>query len=321
MCPRPSTSRSTQAAPQPACWPRPSGSELSLQPWDGLALRLPSPLEPLHDDRLRDRGIRIWLKRDDLIHPEISGNKWRKLKHNLIAATSQGHRRLLTFGGAYSNHIRATAAAGHYCGFSTIGIIRGEQHLPLNPSLTYAMQHGMRLSYLDRDAYRRKTHPEIVSRLRREFGSFYLLPEGGSNELAVRGCSEIPAEIKMDFDVICCPAGTGATLAGIASGLKPAQHAIGFSALKGQGFLTRDVADLQRRTFGACSSNWHVEYDFHFGGFARRNSELDAFIADFLTRHGFTLDWVYVAKMLYGVYSLAQEGALESGNRVIVVIT
>src|SRR5712691_8326640 len=274
MCPRPSTSRSTQAAPQPACWPRPSGSELSLQPWDGLALRLPSPLEPLHDDRLRDRGIRIRLQRDDLIHPEISGNKWRKLKHNLIAATSQGHRRLLTFGGAYSNHIRATAAAGSYCGFSTIGIIRGEERLPLNPSLTYAVSRGMQLSYMDRATYRTKSDPDVIASLRKEFGSFYLLPEGGSNELAVRGCSEIPAEIEAGFDVICCPCGTGGTLAGIAAGLKGGQRAIGFSVLKGGQFLASEVGTLQQRTFGSCSGNWRIEYNFHFGGFARKTAAL-----------------------------------------------
>ena len=124
-----------------------------------LDLRLPSPLEELPDGRLTRAGVRLYLKRDDLISPEIPGNKWRKLKYNLAAARAQGHRVLLTFGGAYSNHIRATAAAGHYFGFATIGVIRGEEHLPLNPSLDYAVRHGMRLVYLDRAAYRDKMRP------------------------------------------------------------------------------------------------------------------------------------------------------------------
>jgi len=284
-------------------------------------MRLPSPLQLLEDDRLRDADVEVWLKRDDLIHPDVPGNKWRKLKYNLAEAANRNQRALLTFGGAYSNHIRATAAAGRYCGFSTVGVIRGEEHLPLNPSLAYSVRQGMQLRYLSREADRHKTDVDVIGNLRREFGSFYLLPEGGSNELAARGCAELPAEIEIDFDVICCPCGTGATLAGIATGLKARQQAIGVSALKGARFLTREVADLQQRTFGDSSGNWRVDHGAHFGGFARRNAELDAFIADFRARHGLTIEWVYVAKMLYGVYSLAKERAFEPGSRVIAVIT
>src|SRR5207253_3732925 len=142
--------------------------------------------------------------RDDLIHPEIPGNKWRKLKYNLAAATREGREVLLTFGGAYSNHVRATAAAGYYFGFSTVGVIRGEEHLPLNPTLAFAVDHGMQLTYMDRQTYRDKDDPAVMAELRRSFGDFYLLPEGGSNACAVRGCAEMPAEIRMGFDVICC---------------------------------------------------------------------------------------------------------------------
>jgi 1-aminocyclopropane-1-carboxylate deaminase len=285
------------------------------------SLRLPSPVERLQDDRLRHRGVDILLKRDDLIHPEVSGNKWRKLKYNLIEAAAQSHHTLLTFGGAYSNHIRATAAAGSYCEFSTIGIIRGEERLPLNPSLAYAASQGMRLSYMDRETYRRKSDPDVIAALQKEFGSFYLLPEGGTNELAVRGCSEIPAEIEEDFDVICCPCGTGGTLAGIAAGLKGAQCAIGFSALKGGEFLAGEVTELQQRTFGSCSGNWRIECEFHFGGFARRNADLELFAGDFLARHGIALEWVYVAKMMYGIDVLVERKFFDPGSRVLAVIT
>ena len=296
---------------------------MSLGPWEHMAssLRVPSPVEPLHDDRLRDSGVHVFLKRDDLIHPEVSGNKWRKLKYNIVEAARQNHRTLLTFGGAYSNHIRATAAAGSYCGFSTIGVIRGEECLPLNPSLAYAVSRGMRLSYMDRPTYRRKSEPEVVTCLQERFGSFYLLPEGGSNELAVRGCAEIPAEIEIDFDVICCPCGTGGTLAGISADLKPGQCAIGFSVLKGGQFLASEVADLQQRAFGSCSGNWDIEYDFHFGGFARKTADLDSFVADFFARHGVKLEWVYVAKVLYGVFALIEKGTFDPGTRLLVVIT
>lgn len=293
-----------------------------------LGAVLPSPLEILRDDRLASCGVEVWLKRDDLIHPELPGNKWRKLKYNLAAAADAGERTLLTFGGAYSNHIRAVAAAGYHLGFSTIGMIRGEEHRPLNPSLSFAVERGMRIYYLDRSDYRRKASEEVADRLRRRFGAFYLLPEGGSNELAVRGCAELAAEIPGEFDVICCPCGTGGTLAGVAGGLEEAgglgdsgQRAIGFSVLKGGEFLERDVAELQRRWFGSPSSNWRVETRFHFGGYARRNAELDDFIADFSRRHGIELDWVYTAKMMYGIFALAEERYFRPGTRLIALIT
>jgi 1-aminocyclopropane-1-carboxylate deaminase len=157
-----------------------------------VKLHLPSPVSELHDSRLDDRGIRVLLKRDDLIHPEIPGNKWRKLKHNITAARETSAQTLLTFGGAYSNHIRATAAVGHYAGFDTIGVIRGEEHLPLNPSLAHATERGMHLTYLDRTTYRSKTSEVVLDQLRHQFGAFYLLPEGGSNSEAVRGCPNFP---------------------------------------------------------------------------------------------------------------------------------
>jgi len=285
--------------PGPLGWPR----------WVGkLDVRVPSPCDELRDDRVTRRNVRLFLKRDDLIHPEISGNKWRKLDHNLAAAADGGHQAILTFGGAYSNHIRAVAAAGHYFGFRSIGVIRGEERLPLNWSLAYAVSRGMKLAYLDRITYRHKTSTEVIERLREQHGDFYLLPEGGSNNLAVLGCAELPAEISFDFDIICCPCGTGGTLAGIAAGLGRAQTAIGFSALKGCCSLEARVTELQREAGVVDGGNWTIDHDFHFGGFARRTSELEGFIEDFKRRHGLALERVYVAKMMYGVFARLERG-------------
>ncbi|RJQ82945.1 pyridoxal-phosphate dependent enzyme [Pseudonocardiaceae bacterium YIM PH 21723] len=249
--------------------------------------------------------MRLFLKRDDLIHPELPGNKWRKLKYNLDVA--RGHDTLLTFGGAYSNHLRAVAAAGRIFGLATVGVVRGE---PVsNPVLDFAVSRGMRLSFVDRAAYRNKD--ALLPGLRAEFGDFYLLPEGGSNEHAVRGCAELVPEIEVPFDLICVPCGTGGTLAGVASGLH-AGHALGFAVLKGGGFLREVVAGL------TSSQRWSLDTDFHHGGYARRTPELDAFIADFQARHGLLLDWVYVAKMLHGIYRRAGEW---QGRTVIAVVT
>jgi 1-aminocyclopropane-1-carboxylate deaminase len=262
----------------------------------------------------------MWVKRDDLIHSEMPGNKWRKLKYNLVAAREQRHDTLLTFGGAYSNHIRATAAAGYYFGFRTIGAIRGEEHLPLNPVLSFAAGRGMRLTYLDRSTYRLKHSPSVIEALQREWGRFYLLPEGGSNALAVKGCAELPAEIAERFDVICCAVGTGGTLAGIAAGLGSEQRAIGFSVLKGGSFLTAEVARLQTEAYGAGTDNWHIEDQFHFGGYAKTAPVLEAFATDFATRHNVRLDPVYEAKMMFGIFALVEGGRFVPGTRIVAVI-
>jgi len=257
-------------------------------------------------------GVRVYLKHDD--------NKARKLRYNLAAAHGTGHTRLLTFGGAYSNHIRAVAAAGQRLGFATVGVIRGEEHLPLNDSLTYAADHGMRLAYLDRATYRRKTEPAVLAALISRFGPCYVLPEGGSNALAVRGCAELPAGIPVDFDVITCACGTGGTLAGIAAGLSAGQHAVGFAVLRGGPFLDDEVRRLQA-AYGHATDNWTIDYDFHFGGYARRRPELDTFIAGFRDRHGITLDWIYEAKMMYGLYTRIAEGMFPPGTTIVAVVS
>ncbi|WP_084965902.1 1-aminocyclopropane-1-carboxylate deaminase/D-cysteine desulfhydrase [Thermoactinospora rubra] len=278
-------------------------------------------LEELHDRRLARSGVRVLLLRDDLLSADCPGNKWRKLKYNLARAVEEGHDTLLTFGGAYSNHVRAVAAAGRRLGLSTIGVIRGEEHLPLNDVLAFAAERGMRLVYMDRATYRLKHSPAVIDALRQWFGRFHLLPEGGSNELAVRGCAELPAEITVPFDVVCVPVGTGGTLAGVAGGLGPGRRALGFAVLKGAQFLAEEVTSLQRAAFGAVPDNWEIVYDFHAGGYARRNAELDAFLSDFADRHHLLLDHVYVGKMMWGLFTLIQRGFFPPGTRVVAVVT
>jgi 1-aminocyclopropane-1-carboxylate deaminase len=291
-----------------------------LSPVHPLELHTPSPLEHLDDDRLTKREVRVLLKRDDLIHPDFPGNKWRKLAPNLAAAREQGRTTLLTFGGAFSNHLRAVAAAGYHFGFQTVGVVRGEERLPLNEVLAAASDFGMRLTYVDRAAYRDKAGAAMLDRLRSEYGDCYVLPEGGSNALAVQGCTGIPREITEPFDVICCAVGTGGTLAGISSGLSEGQHALGFATLKGGEFLSDDVATLQQAAFGTAHPNWSIETGFHCGGYAKRTPALDAFIADFEQRHGIRPNWVYEAKMLFGLFSRIEAGRFPAGATIVVVL-
>lgn len=289
---------------------------------DSPEVRVPSPLAELPDERFASRGVRLWLKRDDLIHPELPGNKWRKLKYNLADARAGGHRTLLTFGGAYSNHIRATAAAGALYGFATLGVIRGDElaDRPLNPSLAFAAARGMRLVFVDRGTYRRRAESTFAAELADAHGDFFLVPEGGSNAAAVRGCAELPAEIDVDHHVVAVACGTGGTLAGIAGGLAPGRTALGVAVLKG-GFLSGEVAALQRAAYGRATPNWRVEDDFHHGGYARTTPELRAFVEDFRARHGVALDETYVGKLLYALTALVDRGAFAPGTGIVAVKT
>ncbi|MFH8608171.1 1-aminocyclopropane-1-carboxylate deaminase/D-cysteine desulfhydrase [Streptomyces sp. NPDC018029] len=294
----------------------------------GLRPRLPSPLQPIADDRFARRGVQLLLKRDDLIHRDLPGNKYRKLALNLRAAADAGHDTLLTFGGAYSNHLRATAAAGRLLGFATIGVVRGDELAgrPLNPSLTRCAADGMRLHFVDRSTYRRKAEPETLAALLRatDAPAAYVIPEGGSNTLAVRGCTALGEELREHTDVAAVACGTGGTLAGLAAGLGPNRRALGIPVLKG-GFLGDDIAALQRRTFGEPTANWLLDDRFHWGGYARTPPELIAFAEDFEGRHGreigLSVEHLYVAKLLYALTVLSEEGAFRPGTRLTAVIT
>ncbi|GGQ26534.1 1-aminocyclopropane-1-carboxylate deaminase/D-cysteine desulfhydrase [Streptomyces mutabilis] len=286
-----------------------------------LRPRLPSPLHEVADERFERRGVRLLLKRDDLIHPELVGNKWRKLAPNL--ATAAG-RTVVTFGGAYSNHLRATAAAGRLLGLPTVGVVRGHElaDRPLNPSLARCVADGMRLHFVDRSTYRRKTEPDVLAALLRAVDAEdgVVVPEGGSNPAAVRGCRALGEELGGHADVVALACGTGGTLAGLAAGLPRGLRALGIPVLKG-GFLADDIRWLQDRAFGGPRGEWSLDDRFHGGGYARTGSGLDSFAEDFERRHGLPVERVYVAKMLHALVTLAQEGAFPRGATVAAVVT
>jgi len=284
----------------------------------------PSPLQRLQSPLLEQANIQLYVKRDDLIHPQFGGNKWRKLKYNLEHARKKQFDSLLTFGGAWSNHIYATAAAGKHFGFNTIGLIRGEEHKPLNTTLSFAKDCGMQLHYINRAEYRQKAEAAYQNKIKQQFGDVYILPEGGSNSLALRGCAEtvkeICTELEKPFDFICCASGTGATLAGLISAIIPGQTAIGFSALKGGEFLNHEVETfLQREKTNSSTKNWRIETDFHFGGYAKVNDALIQFMSEFETQYGFALDAVYTGKMFYGLFELIKAKKFEPGTSIIAI--
>lgn len=261
--------------------------------------------------------VQLDVKREDLIHPMISGNKFRKLKYNLEEAKTQHINTLLTFGGAYSNHIAAVSAAGKAFGFNTIGIIRGEElidKIDENPTLKFAQESGMHLKFVTREAYRNKTSQPFIDELKAEFGNFYLLPEGGTNVLAIKGCEEILTEQDKNYDYICCSVGTGGTVSGLINCSKPSQQILGFSALKG-GFLKEDISKFVHK------KNWQLFMDYHFGGYAKINKELISFINEFKSNNHIPLDPIYTGKMMFGIFDLIHKGFFPNDSKILAIHT
>ena len=283
-------------------------------------------LQELFEPVAAAQGVRLLLWRDDLVNPDLPGNKARKLKYNLAAARQQGHRTLLTFGGAYSNHIAAVATAGRLFGFQTIGLIRGDEPLDgaaLNPTLTRAAADGMALHYLDRPTYRRRTEPAFVAEQLAQLGPAYVLPEGGTNVLALPGCAELVTEIRqfVAFDVLAVAVGSGGTLAGLLTGLAGEQHAVGVAALKNGGFLRAEIDALTQQATGQVFANYTLQTDYHGGGYAKYSAELLSFIEHFRSRHGVLLDPIYTGKLLFGVLDMIGRGYFRRGSTVVAIHT
>ena len=289
---------------------------------------MPQPplLQELSEPVAAAYGVRLLLWRDDLAHPDLPGNKARKLKYNLAAARRQGQHTLLTFGGAYSNHLAAVATAGRLFGFKTIGLVRGDAPLadaPLNPTLAQAAADGMALHYLDRSAYRQRAEPEFVAEQLARLGPAYVLPEGGTNALALPGCAELVAEIRQqtDFDSLAVAVGTGGTLAGLLTGLAGRQEAIGVAALKNGGFLKVEIDALTQQAGAGTFTNYSLQTDYHFGGYAKYSADLLAFIEQFRGWNGVLLDPIYTGKLLVGVLDLIGRGYFRRGSTVVAIHT
>ena len=266
-------------------------------------------IQEINSAFLHSKKVRLLVQREDLNDPYCMGNKWWKLRYNLIEAIREKHNKVLTFGGAFSNHIVATASACNRMGLKSIGIIRGDSTDKLNPSLIRAQNDGMELFFVDRQIYRNKSNIDWKS----IYGDHYLIPEGGTNELAVSSCEEMISF--KEFDMVCVPVGTGGTLSGIIRSLKPSQHAIGFSSLKGGGFLNDEVKKYVDH------SNWSIQFDYHFGGYAKINLELVSFMNEFKRDFSIQLDPVYTAKMFYGIFDMIKNEQIRSNSNILAVHT
>lgn len=271
---------------------------------------------------LEEKKVELFIKREDLIHPFVSGNKFRKLKYNLKEAKKLKKKALLTFGGAYSNHIAATAVAGKLAGFKTFGIIRGEElgknvteTIAENATLREAHNNGMKLQFVSREDYRQKTSFGFIEKLKNKWGDFYLIPEGGTNILAVKGCEEILTEEDRQFNYICSALGTGGTISGLINSLGKQQKVIGFPALKGN-FLSEEI-----KKYTIKRKNWSLQKEYHFGGYAKYNEELIRFINEFKTDTNILLDPVYTGKMVFGIIDLIKKDKFAEGTKILAIHT
>ena len=282
------------------------------------------PIIEISNEITRQYQVELFIKREDLLHPLISGNKIRKLKYNILQANKEQKDTILTFGGAYSNHIFAVAAAGQEFGIKTVGIIRGESYQSLNPTLQFAVDSGMHLHYFNREQYRQKYQPQTIENLKEHFGNFYLVPEGGSNRLALPGCAEIWHELEQDYDFLCTPVGTGGTLAGLITGNQSVTRLLGFPVLKGGEYLKKEIEKL---LLESCKkpemfrNQWQLITNYHLGGYARFNTELIHFINNFKSTFGIPLDPVYTGKMMYAIFDLIKNEFFQPGTKILALHT
>ena len=276
-----------------------------------------SVLTKIDDALLEQYHIKLWMKRDDLLHPVISGNKWRKLKYILDNALSLGADTIISMGGAYSNHLHALSYVGKVLGLKTIGLVRGEQPEVLTPTLQDMKNWGMELKFVSRTDYRLLRQYRNWQDLPNLKPRQYWLPEGGAQVLALKGVAELVSEIEMPYDILCVPCGTGTTLTGIIEAVPEQVSVLGFAALKNAGFLTAEVEALLSRP----RNNWRIDLDYHFGGFAKTNAGLSAFIDDFELKTTIPLEPVYTGKMMYAIYDLIGKHYFKPGQRIIALHT
>lgn len=276
--------------------------------------------QTLNHSLFDEKKVKVSLLRLDQIHPEVSGNKFFKLKYNLEEAKKQGKSTILTFGGAYSNHIFATASAAKTTGLKAIGVIRGEDLDQENPTLIHARAKGMRLHFFSREAYRSKNSQQFIHQLREHFGDFYLVPEGGTNSLAIRGTAEILQEKHLEFTHICTPIGTGGTFAGLALSIHLHQTLLGFSSLKGE-FIKEEIRQLLKGSEISPKGKMEIFTQFHLGGYAKYTGELIDFIRWFYEKFGIILDPVYTGKMVFGFWELLQINHFPAGSKILLIHT
>lgn len=276
-----------------------------------------SPISIVHTEQLDHAGVSLSVKREDLLHPTISGNKWRKLKYNFKDALDNGIETVVTFGGAFSNHIFSTAAASHALGLKSVGIIRGEYDKS-NPTTKFAKQCGMELRFVDRPSYREKENSEAVKSILLEYSNYLLIPEGGSNDLAEKGLHELSLEInESHHNIIMVSAGTGSTATGILQNLDSNKSLWVFSSLKSE-YLKGEILS---KTDPSKHAQLKFISSYHYGGYGKTPNELINFMNDFKAQTEIPLDPIYNGKLISGFSDMVEQSKVNSKHSYLWVHT
>jgi 1-aminocyclopropane-1-carboxylate deaminase len=281
-----------------------------------------TPVVELKCALLENHSVELYVKREDLNHPSVAGNKWWKLKYNMLDAKEKNFSTVLTFGGAYSNHLYATSAAARELGFKSIGIVRGEEYMPLNPTLTFAQQNGMKLHYVNRETYKKKQEQSFLDSLKEKFGDVYIIPEGGTNLLAIKGCAEFGTILnEIDSDYVMLPVGTAGTISGLIPSLPVSRRIIGVPVFKNGEFLQREISDWVEKYSGETFHHWSLLLNYHHGGYAKTSPELLDFIHGVRNDFGLPLDHVYTGKLLFAIFEEIKRGAFPRGSKILMIHT
>jgi 1-aminocyclopropane-1-carboxylate deaminase len=288
----------------------------------------PSPLQKIEHPLLDFWQLTLFVKRDDLIHPAISGNKWRKLKYNLLEARKQQVDHIISFGGAYSNHVHALAAAGFHFGFKTTAIIRGESWYANNPTLKQAQAWGMQLQFMTRQEYKQRAEVDYLQALQSAYPHAFIVPEGGSNRFALPGVIEALQEIQQQanhpVDHIITATGSGGTLAGLVAGVAQAQlntKVTGIAVLKNAQYLNQEIVSLLQQAKINNNNNWQLQTEFHHGGYAKVPLELKHFCTQFSLQTDIPVEPIYTGKMFYGLFKLIEQGYFKRGEHIVALHT
>lgn len=280
-------------------------------------LQIPSPVTPIFCSLFERKSVHVFVKRDDLIHPVVSGNKWRKLKYTLLELLNKDFKGVVTFGGAFSNHVVATAKACQLANIPSIGIIRGEKESAENSTLRAAQNFGMQLQFVSREEYRLKNTAEYLAKLKIQFPEFYIIPEGGASSFALDGVAELLNEQENNYDFITTACGTGATMAGLLKRKKDSQHVLGFPVLKNGEFLIPEIETFLNQNINPET----LKTNYHFGGYAKTTPELLSFLIAFENQFKIELDPVYTAKHFFGLIDLIQKDYFPKGSSILAIHT
>jgi len=283
-----------------------------------LNLKIPSPLTKINSHFLKNKGVELYIKRDDLIHEIISGNKWRKLKYNFLHAKKSKIKNIVSYGGKYSNHLHALSYMSKQFKIQSIGVVRGEREKNLNHTLSFCTENDMKLIFIDRSSYRTKKYDKkFLEKIKTKLGDFYLLPEGGNNKLGVKGCKEIISEIDIEFDYFCSSVGTGCTASGVIQKLPSNKKFIGFTPFK----KNHEQISVIQNHYSNKKKNWYIFTDTEFGGFGKFNRELLEFINEFYLEHKIKLDHIYNGKQLFYLFILIKKNFFPKKTRIIALHT